>query len=423
MTDRMTSLSTPVIAPHVDGRRLWDRLMALARHGALPGGGVNRQALSREELQARAGIVQWANAIGLTSSTDAAANLFLRLPGRDDSLAPVLVGSHIDTQPTGGKFDGTYGFVAGLEAVEAIRAAQIVPRRPIDVVAWMNEEGSRFAPGMMGSAVFSGARPLADIYPIEDAAGASVRAELDKVLAGPPSLPLRPFGWTPHAFIEAHIEQGPLLEIENKTIGIVSGIQGKRTFRVDVSGEENHAGTSPRAVRRDALVAAVALVQSLQNALWDKDDVVRLTVGMFTVAPNVPSVVPAKVTFSIDLRHPDAAVLGRLGDLIEPICRETQSRCDVAVRELLHDPPLEFPPAIRTMLSQAADMLGISSMDIASGAGHDARHLHYICPTAMMFIPCKDGISHNEAESITEQDATAGARVLAEVVLELANAE
>jgi N-carbamoyl-L-amino-acid hydrolase len=414
---------TSRLAGHISGERLWERLMALAGFGALPGGGVNRQALSQEEIAARAEIVRWAKPLGLVPSTDPAANLFLRLPGQDESLAPVLVGSHIDSQPTGGKFDGAYGFLAGFEAVEAIRSAGIQPPRSIDVVAWMNEEGSRFAPGMMGSAVFSGARQLADIYPVKDSSGVPVKTALDEVLRANPSLPVRSFGWKPHAFLEAHIEQGPILELEGKTIGVVSGIQGKRTFRVEVVGEENHAGTSPRAVRRDALVAAINIVHAIQNALWDKDDIVRCTVGMFTVSPNAPSVVPARVVFSIDLRHPDSRTLTRLGNLVAPLCQEHRLRCEVNTRELLHDPPLEFPKQIRDKLTKISNALGISNIEIASGAGHDARYLHYICPTAMIFIPCKAGISHNEAESIEKEHAVAGARVLAEAVFDLANAE
>lgn len=397
--------------------------MALARHGALPAGGVNRQALSREEIAARAEIVGWAQTIGLVPSTDAAANLFLRLPGADGNLAPVLVGSHIDTQPTGGKFDGAYGFLAGLEVAEAMRSAGIQPRRSVDVVAWMNEEGSRFAPGMMGSAVFSGARQLSEILDLKDASGIRVKQALDQVLGAEPSLPSRRLGWKPYAFLEAHIEQGPILELERKTIGVVSGIQGKRTFRVEVNGEENHAGTSPRAVRRDALVTAINIARALQDTLWDQDDIVRFTIGMFSVAPNVPSVVPGRVTFSIDLRHPDAATLTILGDLVIALCQQHRLRCNVNVRELLHDPPLEFPQRLRGHLTNIADALHIPSMPIASGAGHDARYLHYICPTAMIFIPCKNGISHNEAESIEKEHATAGARVLAEAVLALANEE
>jgi N-carbamoyl-L-amino-acid hydrolase len=418
-------VKTPIgsVANFVDGDRLWDRLMALAKIGALPAGGVNRQALSQEEIKARAEIVRWAETIGLEPSSDVAANLFLRCKGREESLPPVLTGSHIDSQPTGGKFDGAFGFLAAFECVEAILARGILPRRSIDVVAWMNEEGSRFAPGMMGSAVFSGARKIEDIFGICDKAGVSVEMELRKVLAAEPHLPVRPFGSSPFAFLEAHIEQGPILQIQNKTIGVVSGIQGKRTFRVEIDGEENHAGTSPRSARRDALVSAVNIAHALQESLWDREDVVRFTIGMLNVSPNAPSVVPARVVFSIDLRHPDTQVLIKLGDMIAPLCNQARLHCAVKVTELLHDPPLEFSPTMRQQLTTIASTLGIPNMEMSSGAGHDARYLHYMCPTAMIFIPCKDGISHNESESATKEDVTAGARVLAEAVFSIADAD
>src|SRR5262245_6920492 len=410
------------IARHVSGERLWRRLMELARFGATPKGGVDRQALSDAEVAARAERMRWGQAIGLQPFADDAANLFLRLPGADDRLPPVLVGSHLDSQPTGGKFDGPFGVLAALESVEAIIAAGKRPRRPIEVVSWMNEEGSRFAPGMMGSAVFTGTRQLADILRISDRAGITVAAELEKVRAAEAHVPRRPFGFPVVAFLEAHIEQGPILEREGKVIGVVSGIQGKRTYRVEVKGEENHAGTSPRSARRDALVAAVDIVQALEAAMWDREDIVRFTIGMFTVSPNVPSVVPARVVFSLDLRHPDADVLRKLGDAIPDICRNAAGRCEVVVTPLLHDPPLAFPAAIRQRLSSVASALAIPHMEIASGAGHDARYLHYFCPSGMIFIPCKDGISHNEAESAEPDHITAGARVLAEAVFGLANA-
>jgi|SRR5579872_2560829 len=418
---RRVTIATGELARYVDGDRLWDRLIALARFGALENGGVNRQALSDEEIPARAQLVQWGQAIGVEPSNDAAGNLFLRLPGTEPDLPPVLVGSHIDSQPTGGKFDGSYGVLAALESVEAIVAAGVRPRRSIDVVSWMNEEGSRFAPGMMGSAVFSGARKLKDILGVRDKSGITVEAALQKVLAAETSLPRRPLGMKTAAFLEAHIEQGIVLEQENKSIGIVSGIQGKRTFRVEVHGEESHAGTSPRSIRRDAFVAALNIVQALQNAMWDEADVVRFTIGMFTVSPNAPSVVPARVTFSIDLRHPDARTLADLGDAIVDICHVNRGPCEVSVKELLHDPPLEFPATMRATIRSVAVALGVPWSDMPSLAGHDAKHLHYICPTGMIFIPCKDGISHNEAESIRREDARDGARVLAGAVFTLAN--
>jgi N-carbamoyl-L-amino-acid hydrolase len=411
------------VAQHVNGDRLWDRLMVLSRFGATERGGVNRQALSDEEIAARAQLMRWAEAIGLEPSVDALANLFLRYKGTDPALPAVLIGSHIDSQPTGGKFDGAFGVLAALEAVEAIIACGVRPRRNIEVVSWTNEEGSRFAPGMTGSAGFCGVRQLDEILSIRDQMGIAVETALHKVLSAESRVSRRALGAKPAAFVEAHIEQGPILELEGKTIGIVTGIQGKRTFRIEVAGEENHAGTSPRSVRRDALVSAVDILRALHEALWDNEDVVRLTVGMFNVSPNVPSVVPARVVFSLDLRHPDAARLRALGDAIGEICRRPSGRCAVAVHELLHDPPLEFPLAIRQTVRSAATALHVSCMDMPSGAGHDARHLHYVCPTGMIFIPCKGGISHNEAESILEHHATDGARVLAEVAFALADAE
>jgi N-carbamoyl-L-amino-acid hydrolase len=411
------------IARHVCGERLWGRLMTLAQFGASDRGGVNRQALSDAEVAARAHLVRWGEAIGLVASTDPVANLFLRYEGTEPNLSSVLVGSHIDTQPTGGKFDGAFGVLAALESVEAIMACGMRPRRTIEIVAWMNEEGSRFVPGMMGSAVFSGARKLEDILSIRDQAGITVESELRKILSAQPRLPQRPPAMTPAAFLEAHIEQGPVLEIEKKTIGVVTGIQGKRTFRVAIDGEENHAGTSPRSARRDALACAVEVVHALQDAIWDREDIVRFTIGMFTVHPNAPSVVPGRVVFSIDLRHPDAQMLRQIGDSIPAICRNSAGRCEATAQELLHDPPLEFPPAIRQTIRSISSALDIPWMDIPSGAGHDARYLHYVCPTGMIFIPCKNGISHSAAESVLEKDAVDGARVLAEAAFALANAD
>lgn len=415
-------MSTGGIARFVDENRLWGRLLDLAEIGAIARGGVNRQALSAEEIAARRRLVGWGSIVGLQASTDSVANLFLSYIGREPALPPVLIGSHIDSQPTGGKFDGAYGVLAGLESVEAMIAGGYQPRRTIQVAAWMNEEGSRFAPGMMGSAVYAGARNRADILNIRDSAGISVRDELNKVLGADTGIAVIDRPPRPAAFLELHIEQGPILEIERKTVGVVTGIQGKRTFRVNVIGEENHAGTSPRSVRRDSLVSAVDIVKALEDALWDRDDVTRFTVGHFSVTPNAPSVVPAKVTFSIDLRHPEPQRLQELGDAIPGICERARGKCEAVVTQLLHDPPLEFPMPIRRMLGRIAGTLDIPWMDIPSGAGHDARYLHYVCPTGMIFIPCKDGISHNEAESILKSHATAGARVLAEATFELADA-
>lgn len=410
------------VADLIDGERLWRRLMELARFGATAGGGVHRLALSAEEIAARACLVAWARTLGFKPATDAAANLFLRLEGQDTSLPPVVIGSHIDSQPTGGKYDGAYGVIAAFEAAEAIARLPRRPRRSIEVVAWMNEEGSRFAPGMMGSAVFTGRRKLVDIQTVADAEGITVEAALASVLAADVDIPLRPFGFPIAAYLEPHIEQGRTLQDRGLTAGIVTGIQGKRTFRIDVVGEESHAGTTPRSARRDALTSAVAIVEALQRAMWDEADTVRFTIGLFNVYPNAPSVVPGRVHFGIDLRHDDPGVVETLGNSIEPVCQAARGKCAVEVRELLYDVPLTFPQQVRDRLSRISDRLGIPHMEIQSPAGHDARYLHYVCPTGMIFIPCKDGISHNEAESITPADAVAGARLLAEATWELADA-
>lgn len=404
------------LAERVDQKRLWQRLAELARFGATADGGVNRQALSDEEIAARAELIRWGKSFGLESYTDALANLFLRLPGSDPTQPPMLIGSHIDSQPTGGRFDGVYGVIAALEVAECLRESGRVPQRSVEVVAWMNEEGSRFAPGMMGSAGYAGARTISDILSARDAEGVSVETAVARVLAADANVSRRDLGRPVFAYIEPHIEQGPILEREDADIGIVTGIQGKRTFRVVVEGEENHAGTSPRSVRRDALVAAVAIIDGLQKAIWDEADIVRLTIGRVMVAPNAPSVVPARVEFSIDLRHPDAKTLRELGDRIAPIVSANAGACRAQATELLHDVPLEFTDRIRDVLRNAAKDAGLRSIDIASGAGHDARHLSAICPTGMIFIPCRGGISHHPSESIDPRHAAAGARVLAGAV-------
>jgi N-carbamoyl-L-amino-acid hydrolase len=405
----------------VDNNRLWERHEKLATFGATAKGGVDRPALSKQEIAARAQLIKWGATIGLQPSVDDISNLFIRLGGRLPELPPILVGSHIDSQPTGGKYDGVYGVLAGLECLEAIVASGARPRRSIELVCWTNEEGSRFAPGMMGSAAFAGKRRMHDVLAVRDAEGITVADALASVHAAEAGIARRPLGGAVGGYVEAHIEQGPILEINSIPIGIVTGIQGKRTFRVRVVGEENHAGTSPRSTRKDALLNAVTIVSALQDAFTDRDDVVRFTIGMFTVKPNAPSVVPAEVEFSIDLRHPDPRVLTELGDLVVPICKGRGTTCLIEARELIHDPPLEFPSTLRNKLHKTADRLGLKHIDIPSGAGHDARYLHYVCPTAMIFIPCWKGISHREEERIAEADALAGARVLTQFVFDLAN--
>ncbi len=408
------------ISDAVRPERLWQRHEALARIGATQQGGVDRPALSAHDVAACRQLLQWGTAFGMQASRDAAGNVFLRLQGSDAAASPVLSGSHLDSQPTGGRYDGVYGVLAALEVCQAMVEAGFQPRRSIDVVAWMNEEGSRFAPGMMGSAVFAGERSLADIAGVCDVQGISVGAALQQAGQALADVPPRPLGGPVFAYVEAHIEQGPCLQAWGKPIGVVSGIQGKRTFRVCVRGEAAHAGTCPQADRRDALLAAVAMVQALSAHMHDPRDLVRFTVGRFSVVPNAPSVVASGVEFSIDLRHPDSQQLRSLGDAVAGLCQRHKGPCDVQVQELSCAMSLEFPGELRQRIAAAADRLGLAHAALHSAAGHDARYLHSICPTAMLFIPCHLGITHNEAESITPAHAEAGARVLTEVLAELA---
>jgi N-carbamoyl-L-amino-acid hydrolase len=288
------------------------------------------------------------------------------------------------------------------------------------VVAWTNEEGSRFSPGAMGSSVFAGVRDLAAVRDIRDRSGVPLGDALAATLEGTDA-PSRPAAEVKlHGYLEAHIEQGPLLEDAGLSVGVVTGIQGIRRLTVEVTGEEAHAGTVPRRARKDALSAAVAIVSALERALSDAEDVLRFTVGRFEVFPGSPNTVPGRVLFSIDLRHPDDAVLRAARDQIHAAANSATGPCSVTVTDVSHVEPTLFPETVVGLLTRSAAALGYQAMRLASGAGHDAMHLARVCPSGMLFIPCLRGISHNEAESITPADALAGTRVLADAVLALA---
>lgn len=405
----------------VDESRLWQRLMTMAEHGATAKGGVNRQALSSEDAAARRLFVEWGEAQGLIPLTDEIGNLYLRRTGTDLAAAPVLTGSHLDSQPMGGKFDGAYGVLAGLEALQAMNQAKIETRRPIEVVAWTNEEGSRFQPGTMGSGVFTGAMKLAELSNVTDRDGMTLGAALKTFLATTPQVESRPSGFPVAAYVEAHIEQGPLLEHAKLPIGVVQAVQGMRWFSLEVEGEAAHAGTTPSRYRKDALKAAMAMIAALEEIMADDDDIVRFTVGRFEVAPGSPNTVPARVFFTIDLRHPDHATIDRLSAEIAPVCQANALGCAVAVTQTTATPPTIFDPDIVAAIDQWRKTLGLGGMAIVSGAGHDAVYMASVCPTGMIFVPCADGISHNEAESAKSADLADGARVLAATLVDLAN--
>jgi N-carbamoyl-L-amino-acid hydrolase len=406
--------------PLIDADRLWARLMQLAEIGATPGGGVNRQALSDGEIDAWRLMIGWAQDAGLSAATDAAGNLFLTLAGRDRTAPPVLLGSHLDSQPTGGKFDGAAGVLAAFEAVVSLAERGETPSRDVIVVAWMNEEGSRFAPGMMGSEAFAGERTLDVIRAARDAAGISVGEALDQLHAAFPALPRKPLGFPAAAYLELHIEQGPILEATEHVIGVVTGIQGKKTFKVIVEGAEGHAGTLVQNERCDALAAFARMASALDAEIGAIDAAIKFTIGQVVVEPNAPSVVPSRVTFSIDLRHPDNAVLDAAGARIAVLCREHAPPCAVTVVPLVDAPSNAFDARLRNRIAGAARKQNQPAMTILSAAGHDARHLAKVCPAAMIFIPCRDGASHVEHEWAEPAHVAAGASVLAQVLHELA---
>jgi N-carbamoyl-L-amino-acid hydrolase len=406
--------------PLIDADRLWTRLMALAEIGATPAGGVNRQALSDGEIAAWRRVIGWGLEAGLTPSTDAAGNLFLTLAGRDRAAPPLLLGSHLDSQPTGGKFDGAAGVMAAFEATISLAEQGDTPTRDVIVVAWMNEEGSRFAPGMMGSEAFTGERDMAAIRAARDTGGVSVGEALDRLHQAFPDLPHRPLGFAAESYLELHIEQGPLLEAAACTIGVVTGIQGKKTFQVVVEGAEGHAGTLAQQERRDALGAFARIATALHGEIGTIDADIKFTIGRLSVQPNAPSVVPSRVSFSIDLRHPDNSVLDAAGARITALCGQHAPPCLVTVTPLVDAPSNAFDPRLRELIAQAARDQEFPAMSILSAAGHDARHLAKVCPAAMIFIPCRDGASHVEHEWAEPADVVAGASVLAQVLREVA---
>ena len=405
----------------VSEERLWRRHVEMAGIGAIPGNGVNRAALSREDIAAREVLIGWARDRNFEVSVDAIGNLFVRRPGHDRAAAAVMTGSHMDSQPRGGRFDGIYGVLAGLEALQAIDEAGVRTRRPIELVAWTNEEGGRFPPCTMGSAVYTGARQLEDFLDVTDNDGVALRDALARTLAATPGLARRPLNTPAAAYIEAHIEQGPLLENAGTTIGIVTGIQGLRWFNIEVFGKTDHAGTTPLALRQDALRDAVNIINALHELTRDATGTTRFTVGRMLVTPNSPNSVASHVLFSVDVRHPDPAAIDRLGKAVEPAAKAAAKQCTIKVTPTLHDDPCVFDPGVVDAVERAANELKLRSMRLPSGASHDAMYLARVCPAGMIFVPCEKGVSHNEAENASPADLAAGARVLTAALLELAN--
>lgn len=400
----------------ISSERLYKSLMDLAEIGSTPKGGNCRLALTQLDGQGRDLVTRWMRDAGMTVSVDQVGNIFGRRHGRDESLPPIMTGSHIDTQPTGGKFDGCFGVLAGLEVVRALNDHDIQTDAAIEVAIWTNEEGTRFVPVMMGSGAFVGKFKLQDILNATDKDGKRVADELKAIgYDGQEPVGGRRIG----AYFEAHIEQGPILEHESKVIGVVTGSLGLRWYDVTITGMEMHAGPTPMAIRQDALYAATFIMQDVVQSALDHAPHGRGTVGSAAVHPSSRNVIPGKVTFTVDIRHENADALLAMHERLMTTCARIgqEHNVRVEIKEVSYFPPTPFDVSMVAAVRQAAQSRGLSHMDIVTGAGHDAVYMASVAPTAMIFVPCKDGISHNEIEDAKPDDLAAGAQVLCDAML------
>ena len=400
--------------PRIDAQRLWSSLMELAKIGATPKGGVRRVTLTPADREGRERFALWCREAGLELRVDAIGNMFARRAGREAAAAPVVMGSHLDTQPNGGRFDGAYGVMAGLEVMHALNDASMRTRVPLEVACWTNEEGSRFVPTMMGSGVFAGVYELEKILQNRDAEGVSVAEALASIgyrgEARPHSVA---------AYFEAHIEQGPVLEDTGTTIGVVQGALGQRWFDVTINGQDAHAGPTPMHLRKDALLAAAQLTLEVNRIGTAFPDSARGTVGHMQVKPNSRNVIPGEVRMTVDLRNARDATLSAMKQNLEKTASALAQERGVSIdmQEVVYFPPSEFAPVLVGRVRAAAKSLGFSHRDIVSGAAHDAVYLARVAPTAMVFVPCEGGISHNEIENARAEDLAAGCSVMLEAVL------
>ena len=403
----------------IDGDRLWDSLSRMGEIGATAAGGVNRQALTDGDRAARDRFIGWCREAGCSVRIDAAGNIFARRAGRRSDAPSVAAGSHLDSQPAAGRFDGALGVLAALEVVRTLNDHGVVTEVPLEVISWTNEEGCRFAPSMMGSGVFTGQFDAARVAATADAEGRTFGAELERIgYRGDDRVAVSELG----AWFELHIEQGPVLEREGTAIGVVTGAHGLRWFDLVVTGREAHAGPTPMPERRDALLGAARIVTAVNRIGHDHLPGAGATVGSLAVHPNSRNTIPGRVAFSVDLRHQDEEQLAAMKDALEAeaaaICAADNLELDL--KEIAHQSPLGFDPGCIGAVRGAAAAQGFSWRKMVSGAGHDACHLAARVPTAMIFIPCEGGISHSEQENATREDCAAGANVLLHAVLERA---
>jgi N-carbamoyl-L-amino-acid hydrolase len=404
----------------INGDRLWRHIMEMAEIGATAKGGSNRQALTDEDRAGRDLFVSWCADAGLDVRVDQMGNIFAWRSGSDLSHLPVLAGSHLDSQPTGGRFDGVYGVLAALEVVETLNDQGVETVAPLIVASWTNEEGSRFVPAMMGSGVFAGVFDLQETWLSEDKSGASLKDELERItyLGNQPvdAFPIR-------AAFEVHIEQGPILESEARQIGIVTGVQGLRWYDVYLLGDECHAGPTPMGQRRDPFRALGPILESCYQMARELSPWARVTFGDIKAAPGTRNSVPGQVTLSIDMRHHEVETLDLMdARLKEFVTRHCESAAiDGTVKEIWHMPVTQFDPGCVAAVRRAAEQLGFPSMEMVSGAGHDSLYTAKVAPTSMIFVPCENGLSHNEAENASPADLEAGCNVLLHAMLHMAS--
>ena len=403
----------------INGDRLWDSLMAMAEFGATTKGGCNRQALTDEDKAGRDLFVSWCRDAGCSIRFDQMGNIFARRAGSNDALAPVITGSHLDTQPTGGKFDGVYGVLAGLEVVRALNDGNVATEAPVEVVVWTNEEGARFSPAMIGSGVWAGEFDLAHAHKLSDKDGCTIGGELARIgyLGDTPAthFPVR-------AAFEVHIEQGPILEQKGLQIGVVSGVQGMRWYDLTIEGQPCHAGPTPMEVRRDPFQGITAIIDQLYALANQHGPWARATFGDIKAEPGARNTVPERVVLSVDLRHPQQETLDQIDASFRSIVKETCDRLGLAgnIRDEWNSPAVQFDERCIDSVRKATQMMDSPSMEMFSGAGHDSVYVSRVAPTSMIFVPCEEGLSHNEAENATAADLAAGCNVLLHAILDQA---
>ncbi|MEH6576495.1 MAG: Zn-dependent hydrolase [Amphritea sp.] len=400
----------------INEQRLWDSLMEMGEIGGTEKGGCCRLALTDLDKQGRDLFVSWCKEAGCTVTVDKMGNIFARRAGRDNSLPPVVMGSHLDTQPTGGKFDGVYGVLSGLEVIRSLNDHGIETDAPIEASVWTNEEGSRFPPAMVASGVFAGVFDLEYGLSRADLDGKTMGEELQRIgYAGEQEVGGRPI----KAFFEAHIEQGPILEDEGTTIGVVTDAQGQRWYEITLTGQEAHAGPTPMLRRKDALVGAAQIIDEVNQIGLTNQPLACATVGLLQVFPNSRNVIPGEVFFTVDFRHPDAEVLSKMDHQLREISQRISEDLGLEMKfeQIWHSPPVPFNKECVDSIRDGAEAAGYSHRDIVSGAGHDACYISRVAPTAMVFVPCENGISHNEAENADPAHLAAGCNVLLQAVL------